>query len=175
MQETIEQYTQRILGYVSTQDPMAVQTATPSKIEELIEGVSPDRLSKPPAPGKWSVTQILAHLADSEIVVGYRIRRILAAPGTTISAFDQDKWAEAGNYANRDPMMSLSLLRTLREANVSLLKSLSPEQRKNFGVHAERGQESIERITRLIAGHDINHLRQLEGIVARGMAGTART
>jgi hypothetical protein len=166
MQETVEQYKRRIMGYLGDADPLRVQSATPGKIERLVKKATAARLKKRPAPGKWSVAEILAHLADSEIVTGYRMRSILGAPGTPIAAFDQDKWAEAENYAGCDPRMSLRVLRTLREANLALLKSLRPEQWKQFGVHAERGEESIERIARMMAGHDINHVRQIEAILA---------
>jgi len=166
MQETVEQYKQRIMGYLGDQKPLRVQAATANKIERLVKGVPRAKLTKRPAPGKWSVGEILAHLADTEIVGGYRMRSILGAPGTPISAFDQDKWAEAQNYAKRDPQMSLRVFRTLREANLSLLKSLKPEQWKQFGIHAERGEESIERIVQMFAGHDINHLRQIDAILA---------
>jgi hypothetical protein len=146
MQETVEQYKQRIMANLGDQDPMRVQFKTAGKIERLVKRVPAARLRKRPAPGKWSVVEILAHLADCEIVTGYRMRSILGAPGTPIAAFDQDKWAEAENYARRDPMMSLGVFVTLREANLALLKSLRAEQWKHFGVHAERGEESIERI-----------------------------
>ena len=166
MQETVEQYKQRIMGYLGDQDPMRVQSKTAGKIERLVKRVPAARLRKRPAPGKWSVVEILAHLADDEIVTGYRMRSILGAPGTPIAAFDQDKWAEAENYAKRDPRMSLRVFVTLREANLALLKSLRAEQWKQFGVHAERGEESIERIVKMMGGHDINHLRQIEAILA---------
>jgi len=166
MQETVEQYKQRIMGYLGEQDPVRVQSKTVGKIERLVRKVPAARLRKRPAPGKWSVAEILAHLADGEIVTGYRMRTILGAPGTPIAAYDQDKWAEAENYAKHDPKMSLRVFATLREANLTLVKSLRPEQRRHFGVHAERGEESIERIVQMMAGHDINHLRQIEAILA---------
>jgi DinB superfamily len=166
MQETVEQYKQRIMGYLGAQDPMRVQSRTVAKIERLVKGVPAARLKRRPAPGKWSVAEILAHLADSQVVTGYRVRSILGAPGTPIAAFDQDQWARSQNYAKRDPKLSLRVLKTLREADLALLKSLRAEQWKHFGVHAERGEESIERITQMMAGHDINHLRQIEAIVA---------
>jgi uncharacterized damage-inducible protein DinB len=166
MQETVEQYKQRIMGYLGNQNPLRVQSATAGKIERLVKKVPAAKLRKRPAPGKWSVAEILAHLADCEIVTGYRMRSILGAPGTPIAAFDQDKWAAAENYARRDPKMSLRVLLALREANLALVKSLRPEQWKQFGIHAERGEESIERIVQMMAGHDINHLRQIEAIVA---------
>ena len=93
------------------------------------------------------------------------MRQILGAPGTPIQAYDQDSWAAAGHYETRDPQKSLQLIRILREANLALLKSLAPEQWKHYGLHAERGEESIERIARMMAGHDLNHLKQLEKIV----------
>jgi len=166
MQETVEQYKQRIMGYLGEQDPVRVQSKTVGKIERLVRRVPAARLRKRPAPGKWSVAEILAHLADGEIVTGYRMRTILGAPGTPIAAYDQDQWAEAENYAKHDPKMSLRVFATLREANLTLVKSLRPEQRRHFGVHAERGEESIERIVQMMAGHDINHLRQIEAILA---------
>jgi DinB superfamily len=91
---------------------------------------------------------------------------ILGAPGTPIAAFDQDAWVTSGHYAKRDPHKSVEQFRVIREANLALLKSLTPEQWKHYGTHAERGQESIERIVQMFAGHDINHLRQIEGILA---------
>jgi hypothetical protein len=166
MQETAEEYKQRILGYLGDNRALTVQAITPARIERLVKKASGAKLRKRPAPGKWSVTEILAHLADAEIVLAYRMRKILGAPGTPISAFDQDKWAEAENYPHCDPHVSLRVFRAVREANLSLLKSLKPEQWKQFGVHSERGEESIERIAQMCAGHDINHLRQIEDILA---------
>ena len=145
-------------------NPLTVQAETPAKLERLVQGLPIARLRQRPAPGKWSAVEILAHMADVEIVVGWRVRQILGAPGTPIQAYDQDSWAAAGHYEQRDPQKSLQLIRALREANLALLESLSPEQWKQYGLHAERGEESIERIARMLAGHDINHLQQLEKI-----------
>jgi hypothetical protein len=166
MKETPQEYTARMLTNLADQGPLKVQAATPKKIERLLKGVSPAKLRKRPAPGKWSVAEILAHLADVEIVVGWRVRSILGAPGTPIQAFDQDTWVESGHYAKRNPRGSLTQLRALREANLALYKSLTPEQWKHYGMHSERGQESVEHITRMMAGHDVNHLQQIESILA---------
>jgi DinB superfamily len=167
MQETVEQYKQRMMGYLGEQKPLKVVSATAGKIERLLKRVPRAKLMKRPEPGKWSVAEILAHLADGELVIGWRMRSILGAPGTPIAAFDQDKWAAACSYAKRDPHLSLRVFCTLREANLSLLKSLQPEQWKQFGIHSERGEESIERIVQMEAGHDINHLKQIEAILAK--------
>jgi hypothetical protein len=165
MKETPQQYTQRVVGYMEGKQPLAVQAATAKKLERLVKGVSTSKLRKRPAPEKWSVSEILAHLADAEIVGGFRMRLILGAPGTPIAAFDQDSWVSSGHYDKRDPRKSVEQFRMLREANLALLKSLTPEQWKHYGMHAERGQETIEHIVRMFAGHDINHLQQIEGIL----------
>lgn len=166
MKETPEEYTKRILGNVEGQNRLKVQAGTARKLERLIKGVPAPRLRRRPSPDKWSVGEILAHLDDSEIVVGWRLRQILGAPGTPIQAYDQDSWAAAGHYGKRDPRKSAEQFRVVREANLALLKSLTPEQWKHHGMHAERGVESIEHIVRMMAGHDINHTRQVERIVA---------
>jgi hypothetical protein len=168
MQETVQEYIRRIQAQLGGQDPLKVQVATPKKIGRLIKGVPSSKLRKKPAPGKWSVGEILAHLADCEIVTGWRVRQILGAPGTPIQAFDQDSWAAAGHYAKRDPRKSFELFAALRAGNLALLKSLSKEQWKQFGLHAERGEETVERILQMMAGHDINHTRQIEKLVAAG-------
>ena len=165
MQETPQQYTQRVVGYVEGKQPMAVQAATAKKLDRLIKGVPAAKLRKRPAPDQWSVGEIVAHLADAEIVGGFRIRLILGAPGTPIAAFDQDSWVTSGHYAKRDPRKSVEQFRVLREANLSLLKSLTSEQWKHYGMHSERGQETVEHIVRMFAGHDVNHLRQIERIL----------
>jgi uncharacterized damage-inducible protein DinB len=163
--ETPRQYTQRILSNAEGQDPIKVQLTTNKKLARLIKGIPTTKLRKRPAPEKWSVAEILAHLADVEIVVGWRMRSILGDPGTPIQAFDQDVWVASGHYDKRDPRESVELHRALRDANLALLKSLTPEQWKEYGQHAERGQESIEHIVRMIAGHDNNHLQQIERIL----------
>ena len=119
-----------------------------------------------PHQAKWSIAEIVAHLADAELVVGYRIRMTLGAPGTPIQAFDQDDWVVALHYEKRDVRDSLAQFRALREANLRLLKTLTPAQWKQYGIHSERGEESIELIVQMMAGHDLNHFGQIERIIA---------
>lgn len=166
MQETVQQYTQRILGYVGKEQPLKVLAATPAKLERLLRKVSPARAKKRPAPGKWSIVEIAAHLADVEIVIGWRVRSVLGAPGMPVQAYDQDRWAVAGKYEKRSPRESMALFRAVRASNIALYRSLSPEQWQLYGIHSERGQETVERIVHMVAGHDLNHLQQMERIVA---------
>jgi len=167
MSETPQQYSLRIMKMIEGKDPFKTQSATPKKLESLLKSAPSRKLWKRSAPDKWSVAEILAHLADTEIVVGWRIRSILAAPGTPIQAFDQDAWAAAGNYAKRDPQKSIEQFRAVRHANLALYKSLGPDQWKHFGVHAERGEENLTRILHMMAGHDVNHISQIEKILAK--------
>jgi len=162
MNETAQQYTQRITGHVEGKQPLAVQAATARKLERLIKGVPTSKLRKRPGADKWSVSEILAHLGDAEIVIGFRMRLILGAPGTPIAAYDQNSWVTSGHYEKRDPRKSVEQFRVLREANLVLLRSLTPDQWKHWGMHSERGQETIEQVVRMTAGHDINHLQQIE-------------
>jgi hypothetical protein len=167
MSETPQQYSERIMKMIEGKDPFKTQSATSKKLESLVKGAPPSKLRKRPAPDKWSIAEILAHLADTEIVVGWRVRSILAAPGTPIQAFDQDAWAAAGKYAKRDPRKSIEQFRALRDANLALYKALSPDQWKHFGMHAERGEENLTRILRMMAGHDVNHISQIEQILGK--------
>jgi hypothetical protein len=143
MSETAQQYSQRILSHAEGMDPLKSQSAAAKKLDRLVKDVPASKLRKRPAPDKWSVGEILAHLADAEIVIAWRIRSILGAPGTPIQAYDQDAWAAAGNYAKRDPRKSIQQFRAMRDANLAFYKSLSPEQWKYSGMHSERGEESI--------------------------------
>jgi len=166
MAETAEQYRQRMFSHIDGKDPLKMQAAAPARLAKLLKGVTAAKARKRPAPGKWSIAEIVAHIADTEIVVGYRIRAILGEPGTQIIGFDQDVWVTALHYDKRDLKKSYEQYRALREANVVLLKSLAPEQWKHHGIHSERGPESVETIVKMMAGHDINHFQQIERILA---------
>ncbi len=166
MAETFEQYTARILSFATHPDPLDVLRQTPSRIGAMIAARPDADLRWTPTADRWSIAQILAHLADVEIVSGYRIRMILSAPGTPIQAFDQNGWARALHYENRDAFASLSLFRSVRASLVALLESLDDEALDRFGMHAERGKESVRYLMRLNSGHDLNHVAQIERLLA---------
>ena len=165
MKETAQQYIQRILGYIEKKNPMDVLAATPRQVERLVKGVTKKRLGKRPAPEKWSVTEIMAHLADVEIVQGFRIRLILGSSGIAIQGFDQDVWARYSDYSRHDPALSLEGYKVNRQRTLLLLKSLPKKMWDHFGIHSERGKETVKRISEMMAGHDINHLRQIQAIL----------
>ena len=161
MRETPQQYITRTLGYLEGREPIEILSATPRQLAALIKGARKARLAKRPAPGKWSVAEILGHMADTEVVVGFRIRLILGANGTPIPGFDQDAWAKFSNYARQDPALSLEAFRVNRERTVRLLTPLPPRMWVFYGMHSERGKETVKRVTEMLAGHDINHLTQI--------------
>jgi hypothetical protein len=166
MPETPEQYRKRMLSHLDGKDPLKLQAAAPKKIVRLLKGVPAAKLRKRPAPGKWSIAEIIGHVADTELVGGFRMRLILGAPGTPIAAFDQDMWVTALHYDKRDVRKSLGQFRALREANLALLKTLTRDQWKQHGIHSERGPETVETIVNMFAGHDLNHIAQIEAILA---------
>ena len=165
MKETAQEYTARILSYQEGADPLKILRTTPRTIERLMKGVSKKRLMSRPEPAKWSVAEIVAHLADTELVGGFRMRLVIGENGTTIQAFDQDVWAEKFEYRKRDPKLSLSRYAALRENNLALITSIPKAMWQNYGMHTERGKETVERIIQMYAGHDLNHLRQIEKII----------
>src|SRR5207237_9029569 len=102
MQETPQQYTQRMLGYVNGKDPRRIQKETAKKLQRLTKALSKRQLARQPAPGKWSLAQIMAHFADVEVVGRWRMRSVLANHGTSLQPFDQEAWAETLGYSRRN-------------------------------------------------------------------------
>jgi hypothetical protein len=166
MPETAEQYISRILGHVEGQDPLKVQRATAAKLKKLVHGLTAKQLKWKPEPAKWSISEIVAHLADAEIVASWRMRAVIGSNGITIQPFDQNVWASAFRYNESNVRQSLEVFRVLRENNLAMLKKLPSETWDNYGMHLERGKESIAHLTRMFAGHDTNHVLQVERIAA---------
>jgi uncharacterized damage-inducible protein DinB len=164
MQETAQQYIQRILGFVEGKDPLEVQRSTPGKLAKAIHGLDKTKLQQRPAPEKWSISEILAHLADTELVGGWRLRQVIGKNGVEIQAYDQEVWAETFGYSKREPAVSLETFRVVRAANLLLLQSIPKVLWENYGMHQERGKETVAHIVRMFAGHDLNHLRQIEQV-----------
>jgi len=166
--ETAQEYTARMLGLSAGKDPRAVQTATPAKLRRIVERTPRRLLTRNPAPGKWSIAQIVAHLADTEVVFAYRLRMILSRDGTEIQAFDQEKWADVVHYDRVNPADALGVFTSVRRANLALVERLTPKQRKQYGQHQERGKETVDHMQRMNAGHDLNHLGQIARILKSG-------
>jgi uncharacterized damage-inducible protein DinB len=164
MPETPQQYTARMLAIIGDKEPLKIQQTTAKKLAAAIKGLDKKKLNKRPAPGKWAINEIIAHLADAELVGSWRMRVVLTQNGAPLQAFDQDSWAATFNYQKADARKSLETFRMLRENNLTMLKKVPKELWENYGQHTERGQEKITHIVRMFAAHDLNHLAQVEQI-----------
>lgn len=155
-------YRERILGYVGDRDPLASLEASASALRAQVERLGPAGLGKAYAPGKWTGAQVLAHLADVEMGLGFRIRQALAEDQHRIQGFDEAAWAR--RYTVVDPQLALGAFSAARAWNLALFRSLSDADLDREAVHPDRGPESVRTIVRMLAGHDVNHLKQLESL-----------
>jgi hypothetical protein len=154
-------YVERMLSLVD-RDPIAIQQATPELLDGLMKTSPESQWFVKPRADAWSAAEILAHVADAEIVAAFRVRKTISEPGANIAAYAQNAWATALSYSERRPPESLQLFTILRHENLRLYRTLTPEQWEAFGLHSERGRETVRDLVRLIAGHDRNHLAQIE-------------
>jgi hypothetical protein len=158
-----------VLGLVEGREPIGVLRQTPQELRDAISALGTGDLRTPESPGKWSINEVVQHLADSDLVFGWRVRLVLSQDRPVITGYDQDRWAARLRYADEDPAEALDRFSLLRRSNVRLLERASAEDLRRVGLHSERGEESLARIISLYAGHDLLHLRQIERI--RGAVG----
>lgn len=159
-------YVQALLGLLGSRDPLDVLGEMLPWLTTRIRGVADPVLRRPEAPGKWSVVEVIQHLADSDLVAGFRIRMVLSEERPLLQGYDQDRWASELRYREVPLALALDQLRSLRAANLHLWKQLTPQQLERVGLHAERGPESVGHILRLMGGHDLVHRQQIDRILA---------
>jgi hypothetical protein len=152
-------YRERLLGLLGDRDTLEALEANAERVEAAARKLG-DRLSRSYGPGKWTGRQVLAHLADAEMATGFRVRQILAEDNHRIQGWDEGRWAQ--RYEDVDPETALRSYRALRRWNLALFRGLSKADLDRKAVHPERGEETLGEIVRLLAGHDLNHLGQLE-------------
>ena len=157
-------YVAAVLDLLGDQDPMAVLRQTSAALQRTLAEMSAAQIVRPEAPGKWSIGEVMLHLADSELVWGYRLRMVLAHERPSLTGYDQDLWADRLRYREADPQQAVVRFSVLRRANLHLLEQASKSDLRRVGIHAERGEQDVEGMIRLCAGHDLVHLRQLERI-----------
>jgi hypothetical protein len=165
-----EEYQARLAAYVENRDPIAMQREAPGILAGLIEGVPEEILGRTPAPGKWSIRAILAHLAEDELTSSWRYRQMIERDGPTLPGFDQDEWARLGDYESWRARDALDMYRLLREANLRMFARLTPEELQRHGIHAERGRITVEGLARHMAAHDVNHIEQVRVVLALSAA-----
>lgn len=160
-------YTAAILSALGSREPLQVLREMPAAIQGVLAGLNPVKLVAPEAPGKWSLCQVVQHLSDSDTVVAFRFRMILAHDRPELQGYDQDLWVERLHRNDTDIHAALAEFTATRRATLRLLERTTPEDRQRVGLHSERGEESVDHLIRMHAGHDVVHLRQLNRIRAR--------
>ena len=169
MTESFVEDRARVLGYLGDRDPIRVQRGTPAALERRLRGLSRATLTRRSAPTKWSIAEIVAHMADAELAMGWRLRGMLATPGVALAWWDQDAWADRLAYTAGSVRESLALFRALRRSNLLLLAAVPRSWWDEcYGVHEVRGRQTVAQFVALEAAHDLNHLRQIDAILAAG-------
>jgi hypothetical protein len=141
-----------------------VLRGTLTALPAALAGLAPADALRPERPGKWSVRHVVQHLADSELATGYRLRLVLAHDRPPLTPYDQDLFAERLRYSEVRLEDALEQFLALRRANLRLWEGLSAADLERAGLHGERGEESLGRMRRMNAGHDLLHLRQVERV-----------
>lgn len=149
-------------AHLAGSDPLVVIASTAGRLADLVRTLGPERIEQPIALGKWSPRQIICHLADCEIVFAFRLRQALAEDHHVIQPFDQDKWARA--YAAYDVAAALAVFTAVRAWSRALIASLSESAFAKPLTHPERGAMPYRELIETMAGHDLNHLRQLDAL-----------
>ena len=155
-------YTSRILGLLGDKPFLGILESTPAKLQQHFDRLGPAGLKKSYGPGKWTAGQIFCHLADGELALGFRTRQIATEANHHIQPFDENLWARS--YAHQDPATAVKACGALRAWNLSFWRTLGADDFARMAFHPERGNESLETVLKLLAGHDLNHLAQLEQI-----------
>ena len=149
-------YSQNLAG----RDPASVIAETPGRLSAVLDALTPAHIETPPAPGKWSVREIMAHLADCEIAWAWRLRQALADEHHQIQPFDQDAWAR--NYASYTFAEARTTFNALRAWNIAFIAGLANADKHRPITHPERGEENLWNLVEIMAGHDLHHLERLE-------------
>jgi len=160
----IRAYVRKIERYRAGRDPIPLMEQAPARLARAVAGLSASQMRKRPRPGKWSIVEILGHLQDTEYVYGWRIRLSLAQPGNPIMGYDQALWTEELRHRRAHAKRLLDRIRTMREGNLETVAQVPRSNWKRYGMHSERGKETVRGVLELLAGHDLNHLDQIRAI-----------
>jgi len=150
---------------LGTRDPLDALGETPGRLRAMVEAWTSDQFERSHAPGKWSVRQVLIHLAQTELALGTRARFALSQPAYVAQSFSQDEWLPLDSSV--DARTALDVYTTLRRLNAPLFRNLTPDQRDRTFAHPEYGALSVGWVAHQMAGHDLHHLKQIESVNAQ--------
>jgi hypothetical protein len=161
----VDPYIARILGTLGDADPIGVLESTPRRLDAYLVGFAEADWDRAYAPGKWTAREVLAHLADVELLLGLRLRQAVSVPDYRPESMDQDAWAR--RYARVSPPLALETFRALRAWNLALLTTFDLDDWGRPVLYPLAGVDSVDMMVRFLAGHDLNHLAQLARIAER--------
>ncbi len=164
-------YVGALLEVLGSRDPVEVLDQLLPWVADRIRDLDNSALRRPEAPGKWSVIEVIQHLADSDLVFSYRLKMMLTEDKPRLQGYDQDGWAGVLHYREVPLELALDQLRGVRTANLHVLRRLSPSQLERVGLHTERGPESVGFLLKLMGAHDLVHRRQIDRILSTVAAG----
>ncbi len=133
-----------------------------NQVAESLKGFPHDSLTAHPIPGKWSATEIVHHLADSETTSALRLRRLLVEDHPLIQGYDQEAFAARLNYNNRDMAPALEAFRSARATTAQLFDLMSEDDWQREGTHSESGVYTPEDWLKIYAAHAHNHAGQIK-------------
>ena len=133
----------------------------PDEVAASLAGFPPAQLTAHPIPGKWSAAEIVHHLSDSETISGIRLRRLIAETNAVIQGYDQEEYARALHYNERDIGPALQNFTAVRAATTQLLRAMNDDQWERRGWHTESGLYTPETWLDIYAMHAHNHASQI--------------
>jgi hypothetical protein len=154
-------YRRRLQELLGNRDPIAVLSETADILADIVDTHTPDQLRTRPFEGKWTPSEVIGHLTDSEWVYGYRMRLILSEDEPAIIGTAQERWVTAQRFNDQEPAELVATFRSLRALNLAAWKLIPPDEMNRFGKHNERGEESLAQMLSMLAGHDLSHLDQI--------------
>ena len=160
-----QRYRENLFNLLGDQNPLDLLQRTASTLADIVRNHSAAVLRTRTVEGKWTPNEIIGHLADGEWVYGYRLRLILCEDNPTLLGTNQDLWVAGQEQNDSAPSEHVEMFRTMREFNLALWKRTSPSDLQRTGLHNERGPESLAVMLRMMAGHDLSHLDQIDRYV----------
>ena len=157
-------YLRKTEAFRAGRNPITLMRAAPSKFARAVAGLSGKQMRRRPTRGKWSIIEILGHLHDTEVVYGYRYRLSLSQPGSLILGYDQERWVDELHHRKSNAKRLLRQIAVLREGNLDVVLRVPRSAWNRHGMHTERGRQTVRVTLEQIAGHDLNHLDQIQAI-----------
>ena len=147
-------------------EPVSVLRETPGRLADLLKTLTPEQIDHKPALHKWSIREILCHLADCEVAWAWRLRLIYANENPTLQPFDQDAWSRAYDGVGYTTAAARATWTALRQWNLDLIEGLSEDDKRRRAQHPELGELTLAAVLEIVAGHDLHHVASLERVAA---------